>query len=318
MFFVILAAVFSEFLLTNLRYTNQEMMLDDFSIFMTGNIITGLLTVILVFFLFLNMFSAKKYRNGVLVFLLVASVIDIIILLFSYSFSDRDKKVIIFIAYFLIKVYLTISFIILFFSSSKKLHVFNNIGYLILFLLIAFSVVLFKVYNFNDDSESYKSGQKKADAGVILGAAVWGGNRPSPVLRERINKGFEIYEKKYASKLILTGGGSPNELTEAEVSKNELIKYGVDPRNLLVEAKSNSTNEQIHFVKDKYYTRFNYRKIILVSDNFHLFRAKEICQFNGISADAFSSDTPLSTESYFNFCIKETFAVLLFWLFGLG
>lgn len=318
MFFVILAAVFSEFLLTNLRYTNQEMMLDDYSLFMAGNIITGLLTVILIVFLFLNMFSGKKYRNGVLVFLLAAAVVDIVILLFSYSFGDKDKKVIIFIAYFLIKVYLTVSFIILFFSSSKKLHVFNNIGYLILLLLIGYSVVLFKVYNFSDDSESYKSGQKKADAGVILGAAVWGGNRPSPVLRERINKGFEIYEKKYASKLILTGGGSPNELTEAEVSKNELIKYGVDPRNLLVEAKSNSTNEQIHFVKDKYYTRFNFKKIILVSDNFHLFRAKEICRFNGISADAFSSDTPLSTESYFNFCIKETFAVLLFWLFGLG
>ena len=145
-----------------------------------------------------------------------------------------------------------------------------------------------------------------------------GGNRPSPVLRERINKGFEIYEKKYVTKLILTGGGSPNELTEAEVSKNELIKYGVDPRNLLVEAKSNSTNEQIHFVKDKYYDRFNYKKIILISDNFHLFRAKELCRFNQINADAFSSDTPLSTESYLNFCIKESFAVLLFWLSGIG
>ncbi len=318
LFFIFLASVFSEFLLTNLRYSNQDMMLDNYSVFMSGNIITGALTLILIVFLFLNLFSGKKYRTGVLVFLLFASILDLIILLFSYSFSEKDKKVIVFIAYFLIKLYITVSFIILFFSSSKKVHLLNNLGYMTLFLLISFSVVLFKVYNFTDDSESYKQGQKKADAGVILGAAVWGGNRPSPVLRERINKGFEIYQQKYVSKLILTGGGSPNELTEAEVSKNELIKYGVDPRNLLVEAKSNSTNEQIHYVKDKYYARFSYKKVILISDNFHLFRAKEICRFNGINADAFSSDTPLSTESYFNFCIKETFAVLLFWLFGLG
>ena len=318
LFFVFLAAVFSEFILTNLRYTNQELMLDEYSVFMTGNLITGILTVILIVFLFLNMFSGKKYRTGAISALLILTIIDIAILLFSYSFNDKEKKVILFVTYFMIKVYITISFIVIYFSSSKKLHIFNNLGYLLIFMILVSSVTLYAVYNFTDDSYKYKTGVRKADAGVILGAAVWGGNRPSPVLRERINKGFEIYEKKYATKLILTGGGSPNELTEAEVSKNELIKYGVDPRNLLIEAKSNSTNEQIHFVKDKYYRRFNYQKIILISDNFHLFRAKELCRFNNMNADAFSSDTPLSTESYMNFCIKETFAVLLFWLSGIG
>lgn len=318
LFFVLLASVFSEFLLANLRYSNQDLMLDNYSVYMTGNLITGIITFILVVFLFLNLFSKKKYRTGVLTGLLIVSVIDVAVLLFSYSFQDKEKKVILFVLYFLIKVYLAISFIILYFSSSKKMHLFNNLGYLLSFLVVLFLVTLYSVYNFTDDSDKYKTGSKKADAGVILGAAVWGGNRPSPVLRERINKGFEIYEKKYAAKLILTGGGSPNELTEAEVSKNELIKYGVDPKNLLVEAKSNSTNEQIQYVKEKYYNRFNYQKIILISDNFHLFRAKELCRFNQMNADAFSSDTPLSTESYLNFCIKETFAVLLFWLSGIG
>jgi len=318
LFFVLLTVVFSEFLLTNLRYSNQELMLDNYSVYMTGNLMTGIITFILVVFLFLNIFSKKKYRTGVLMALLFISVADVAILLFSYSILDKEKKVILFVLYFLIKVFLSISVIVLYFSSSKKMHLLNNLGYLLLFLVIIFSLTLFTVYNFTDDSHKYKTGVRKADAGVILGAAVWGGNRPSPVLRERINKGFEIYEKKYVTKLILTGGGSPNELTEAEVSKNELIKYGVDPRNLLIEAKSNSTNEQIQFVRDKYYKRFNYQKLILISDNFHLFRAKELCRFNNMNADAFSSDTPLSTESYLNFCIKESFAVLLFWLSGIG
>lgn len=313
-----MASVFSEFILTNLRYTNQDLMLDEYYVFMTGNLMTGVLTLILIVFLFLIMFSGKKYRTGAIVALLILTVIDIAIILFSYSFNEKEKKVILFVAYILIKVYIVISFIRLYFSSSKKLHIFNNLGYLLIFMLLLYSATLYAVYNFTDDSDKYRSNSKKADAGVILGAAVWGGNRPSPVLRERINKGFEIYEKKFVTKLILTGGGSPNELTEAEVSKNELIKYGVDPRNLLVEAKSNSTNEQIQFVKEKYYRRFRYQKIILISDNFHLFRAKELCRFNNMNADAFSSDTPLSTESYMNFCIKETFAVLLFWLSGIG
>lgn len=318
LFFVLLAALFSEFLLTNVRYSNQVMMMDEYSIFKIGNLITNGITFLLFAFVVMNMASKKNYRNGVLTFLLILSILDIVVLLFSYTFSINNYKLFLYILYFALKVYLTISFIILYFSASKKLHLFNSLGYLLLFFAIMFASTLYFIYSFNDDSEKYKTGLKKADAGVILGAAVWGGNRPSPVLRERINKGFEVYQNKYVSKLILTGGGSPNELTEAEVSKNELIKYGVDPKNLLVEAKSNSTNEQIKFVKDKYYRKLNYSRIILISDNFHLFRATQICKFNNMNTDALSSDTPLSTESYINFCIKETFAVLLFWLFGIG
>ena len=292
--------------------------MNEYSILKVGNLITNGITLLFLIFIIMNILSSKNYRNGVLAVLLILSVVDISILLLSYTLSNINYTLILYIIYLTLKVYLVISFIILYFSASKKLHLFNNLGYLLLFFTILFLSTLYFVYSFTDDSDKYKSGVKKADAGVILGAAVWGGNRPSPVLRERINKGFEVYQKKYIPKLILTGGGSPNELTEAEVSKNELIKYGVDPKNLIVEAKSNSTNEQIKFVRDKFYRKFNYQKIIVISDNFHLFRSKEICKFNNINADAFSSDTPLSTESYINFCIKESFAVLIFWLFGVG
>jgi len=318
LFFVLIASVFSEFLLVNVRYSNQNMMLDEFSYLKIGNLISGGIMLTLLFFILLNIFSKSNYRNGVLVTLLVIEAVSILIILLSYTVEDKDYKVILYVVYFILKVFILVSFILIYFSSSKKLHIFNNLGYILLFFVILFLTTIYFVYNFTDNSEKYKAGKKKADAGVILGAAVWGGNRPSPVLRERINKGFEIYEKKYVSKLILTGGGSPNELTEAEVSKNELIKYGVESKNLIVETKSNSTNEQIQFVKNKYYKKFNYQKIILISDNFHLFRATEMCKFNNINADAFSSDTPLSTESYINFCIKESFAVIIFWLFGIG
>jgi len=318
LFFTLIASVFSEFLLVNIRYSNQNMMLDAYSIFKTGNLISSGILFLLVVFIILNIFSKSNYRNGVLSALLVIEIISVAILLMSYSLNDKDYKVFLYLIYFVFRVFLLVSFILLYFSSSKKLHIFNNLGYILLFFVLLFLTTIYFVYNFSDTSDKYKTGSRKADAGVILGAAVWGGNRPSPVLRERINKGFEIYEKKFVTKLILTGGGSPNELTEAEVSKNELIKYGVEPKNLMVESKSNSTNEQIQFVKNKYYKKFNYQRIILISDNFHLFRATEMCKFNNINADAFSSDTPLSTESYINFCIKESFAVIIFWLFGIG
>ncbi|MDQ3194660.1 MAG: YdcF family protein [Bacteroidota bacterium] len=152
---------------------------------------------------------------------------------------------------------------------------------------------------------------------MILGAAVWGGNRPSPVLKERINKGFEIYKRKIVPKLVITGGGSPNEMTEGEVSKNVLIKYGVSPENLIVENSSSSTIEQIHFVRDSLYSINNWNRIILVSDNFHLLRASEICRFNDIKADCIASDKELSISGTISFCVKESFALIMFWMCGI-
>jgi hypothetical protein len=37
-----------------------------------------------------------------------------------------------------------------------------------------------------------------------------------------------------------------------------------------------------------------------------------------MNVDYVASDTPLSTESLINFSIKESIAVLFFWIFGIG
>jgi uncharacterized SAM-binding protein YcdF (DUF218 family) len=220
--------------------------------------------------------------------------------------------------YLFSELYVLVGLILLALSRSKKLHIISGFWLMILILLILFSVTFYQVYNFKDDAQAYNSGTKKANAGVVLGAAVWGGNRPSPILRERINKGFEVYEKKYVPKLVLTGGGSPNELTEGQVEMNELVKYGVDKNNLIVEDKSNSTFEQILFVRDKLYRKNKWDRIILISDNYHLFRSSEICKFNNMNVDCISTDTPHTPEGAINFCLKETVAVIFFWTFGIG
>lgn len=315
---VLIISAFTAYLLTYSRYVNQELSLDNFRAAYAGNIITmvffGLILILIVF----NLFSKYPFKPFSLITVFALSVLGLISLFISINLTDKDQKIIYSTVFLVLYVYMTVSLFTLAVSRSKKLHLFNNFGLMLVICLFFFVLVFYMIYNYEDDSKIYESGDRKSDAGVVLGAAVWGGNRPSPVLRERINKGFEIYQKKYVQKLILTGAGSPNEMTEAEVAKNELIKYGVDPKHLLVEKKSNSTNEQIRNVRDRYYFRGNFRRIIIVSDNFHLFRSKEICRFDGLEVDCFSSDTPLSTESTLNFCVKESFAVIFFWLFGIG
>lgn len=310
----------SGYWLTYLRYSNQNLLLSGFSFFKTGNLLTAISVLLFGGFVIFNIFSKSRFHILSLIILLCISLAGLGFLFLSSVFSDKDYKIVFSLTFLISFVYTLISIITITFSRSKMLHVFNNIGILLIVALAGFIFNIYRIYSFKDDSDIYLqvAGGKKADAGVILGAAVWGGNRPSPVLRERINKGYELYQKKIVQKFILTGGGSPNELTEAEVEKNELKKYGVDEKNLIVEDKSNSTIEQIHFVRDKYYKKNNWNKIILISDNFHLFRTSEICKFNNMNVDCIASDTPLSAESLINFSIKESFAVLFFWIFGIG
>lgn len=315
---MIISEIVTAVLLTYLRYKNQDLSLRNFDLLKTGNLIslfffgTPILIQIFLFF--------KKYSlsSGALLFLFFVSLISNVFIISAFYFYQKDIKIILYSTGLLLNFIIISASVVIITSRLKKLYVFRTIWLNLFLVPILLLIVFFKVYTFKDDAQLYADGERKADAGVILGAAVWGGNRPSPVLRERINKGFEIYDRKNVRKLVLTGGGSPNEMTEGDVAKNELIKYGVDPKNLIVENTSNSTMEQLQFVRDFLYKNMNWKKIILISDNYHLFRCKEICSFNNISADAISSDTPLSTEGGVTFCVKESFALVEFWFFGIG
>ena len=301
-----------------IRYNNQNLLLKNLQVYKTGNLINLIMFSLIIIFIFINLFSKSKFKiTGPLV-LLILSLIGFVSLVFSNFSDEKDNQIISASIFFLLNSFILISLISIAFSRSKRLHPFRNFWVTIFVLLIGIFIVFMQVYNFEDDSKAYFSKTRKSDAGVILGAAVWGGNRPSPVLRERINKGYEIYENGNVEKLVLTGGGSPNELTEAEVSRNELVKYGVDKDDLFVETKSISTVEQIHYIRDKLYKRLNWERIVIISDNYHLFRASEICKFNDINVDCISSDIPLSPEGGINYCIRESFGVLFLWLFGIG
>jgi hypothetical protein len=47
---------------------------------------------------------------------------------------------------------------------------------------------------------------RTADAIVVLGSAVWPGERPSPSLSRRIQRGIELWQAGLAQTLVPTGG----------------------------------------------------------------------------------------------------------------
>lgn len=280
----------------------------------TGNIISLIFFSVIVFCLFIIIIFSPDISGALIFFLLFISISGLAAIVISDFFPVKENKIIP-ISYFLISNIFLLSSLMSVIISGKFKLIKTSLTFILIVFTGLFTVFIY-VLNFKDSSGEYSSGNKKADAGVILGAAVWGGNRPSPVLKERINKGYEIYQKRIVPKLVITGGGSPNELTEGEVSKNVLLKYGVAPENLILENFSSSTVEQIQFVRDSLYKIKNWNKIILISDHFHLMRASEISKFNDMNADCIASDKELSAEGTISFCLKESLALIIFWMSG--
>jgi uncharacterized SAM-binding protein YcdF (DUF218 family) len=115
---------------------------------------------------------------------------------------------------------------------------------------------------------------------IVLGAAEWHG-RPSPVLRSRLDHAFHLYEKKFASKLITTGGAGGDPVnTEAEVSRHYLAGKGIPVENIYVETKGSSTLQSIAAAAE-ILRRQSWNSCILVSDGYHLFRAKKLMEAQG-------------------------------------
>lgn len=156
-----------------------------------------------------------------------------------------------------------------------------------------------------------------ADAGVVLGAAVWSGNKPSPVLRERVRRAWELLSDNRVQFVVLTGGHAPSEKSEAEVGRRLLMEMGADPTRLVKEERSGSTLEQILYIRDTLQHTQDWHSFIIISDQFHLKRALEICAFNRISAQGVSSESPLSPVSLVFYHIRESAALILYWLFGM-
>ncbi|MBN1935219.1 MAG: YdcF family protein [Anaerolineae bacterium] len=157
-------------------------------------------------------------------------------------------------------------------------------------------------------SYANKSETRPADAAIVLGAAVFG-DQPSPVFRERIKHAVWLYRQGYVSKLILTGGQSPEDaLAESEAAEQYAIAQGVNQADILTESQSRTTEQNL-FYAHELARKFSLDTVLIVSDPLHMKRAVAIARDLGL--DAYSSPTPTSRytswKTRFEFLLRETY-----------
>lgn len=123
------------------------------------------------------------------------------------------------------------------------------------------------------------------DCIIVLGAGVWGEN-PSPMLEDRLLEGIDLYKNKVAPKIIMTGDHGRAEYDEVNVMKKFAIDNGVPSEDIFMDHAGFSTYESLYRAKDI----FKADKVIIVTQEYHLYRALYIAKQLGIYAYGVNSD----------------------------
>ncbi|MCP1660089.1 YdcF family protein [Neisseria perflava] len=195
-------------------------------------------------------------------------------------------------------------------KSGLRYYLLRGLALSILLIAAAFAATVWQVY---------RTGQRTlplgehADAAVVLGAAAWD-KRPSPVFRERINHAITLYQSHRVDKIVFTGG-TPKKgyMTEAEVGRRYALKQGIPAKDILFENTSRSTYENLRNIRPV--LRANgIENIVIVSDPYHLARARAIAQDFGIQADVSATPTTLfdQNEESRRFLLQESYALFVY------
>ncbi len=182
-------------------------------------------------------------------------------------------------------------------------------------------LILFFAYYYSNLAGTFKSDlnevPKEGNTAVVLGAAVWSDNSPSPTLASRADKALELFNSGIVDQIVLTGSNAPGELSEAEVSFIYLKSKDVDTSRVQLETETTSTSAQIRYIKDVIIPNEDLNHVIIISDAYHLPRVKEICRFYKVDAKLTASDLALSFEDRVYYQIRESIALSIFWFFAL-
>ena len=162
----------------------------------------------------------------------------------------------------------------------------------------------------------------QVDAIVVMGAAQYDGV-PSPLLKARLMRAFELWEQKVAPRIVLTGGNKPGDrFTEASASAIFLRQQGVPQEDLLQESLSRSTYEALRNVRNLVATDSNFagiKRIVIVTDPYHELRSRLTArEMNFETTTSPSSNSPIAGNSAFKKYVKEGAGIALARVIGFG
>ena len=138
-------------------------------------------------------------------------------------------------------------------------------------------------------SEKYILDMDKAgedyDCVLVLGCGVWG-DRPSHMLEDRLLVGIELCKNGASEKLLMSGDHGRDEYDEVNVMKKFATERGLDSEDVFMDHAGFSTYESMYRARDI----FKAKKVLIVTQEYHLYRAIFVARRLGLEAYGVTSD----------------------------
>lgn len=123
------------------------------------------------------------------------------------------------------------------------------------------------------------------DCIIVLGAGIWG-DKPSPMLEDRLKEVVSLYNQNISSKIIMSGDHGKADYDEVNIMKEYAIEQGVKSEDIFMDHAGFSTYESMYRAKEI----FEANKVVIVTQKYHLYRALYIAKQLGIEAYGVNSD----------------------------
>jgi uncharacterized SAM-binding protein YcdF (DUF218 family) len=170
-------------------------------------------------------------------------------------------------------------------AMNKRRNIMIAIGIGSLIMLLYFAIL-----HSNIREHTKKEIPKQSDYLIILGARVKG-EIPSLTLQYRIDAAAAYMKTNQDVIAIASGGKGPGEeITEAEAIKRGLLIHGINENRILIEDRSTDTVENIRFSKKLIPKHLE--DGLIVTNDFHLYRAKSIARDQGLNLAGLPAETP--------------------------
>ena len=147
---------------------------------------------------------------------------------------------------------------------------FFNMVFIYVGFLVSYAIIISMLYTTSSFVNLVNLFPGKLDYVVVLGAGLIG-DKVTPLLASRIEKGIAIYQKHPGSKLIMSGGQGPDELmAEGQAMANYALEQGIPVEDIVIENQSTNTEENLRF---SYALMKPGSRFALVTNYYHVFRA---------------------------------------------
>lgn len=124
------------------------------------------------------------------------------------------------------------------------------------------------------------------DCIIVLGCYVDNNGDLSTMLHDRLQRGVALYKAGAAPKILMSGDHGQVDYDEVNAMKQFAVSEGVPSEDVFMDHAGFSTYETMYRARDV----FQAKKVIIVTQEYHLYRAVYIAQQLGLEAYGVSSD----------------------------